>query len=77
MKQDITLAEIRQLKDILQEKVQATGIGALAKEFYEKTGIKLNAVEIDWLDVTQSGDPHYGYRFIPGRLGCRYERIEI
>jgi hypothetical protein len=77
MNQDITFAEIRRLKDVLQEKVQATGIGELAREFHEKTGIKLNAVEIDWLDITRSDDPYYGYRFIPGRLGCRYERIEI
>ena len=77
MKRDITLNEVDVAKRELEEKLQALGIGKLAKEFYDKTGIMMTAVGITWLDVSQNNDPCLYYRMTPGLITCEYETVKI
>ena len=77
MKRDITLNEVGVAKRELEEKSQALGIGKLVKEFYDKTGIMMNAIRIDWIDISRIGDPCFYYRMAPGLITCEYETVKI
>jgi hypothetical protein len=77
MRQDITLVDIQAAKVELEGCIEALGIEKLVKKFYDKTGIRVKAIKIDWVDVSQVDDPCYSYRMLPGLLSYKYEKIEI
>ena len=77
MRQDITLKDVRIAKEKFEESFQVLLIGKLVKEFYDKTGVKVTSIDIDWLDASRVTDPCLYYRMVPGKITCEYEEIRI
>jgi len=77
MNQDISIGQIKALKNELKVELQETEINSLVQEFYDKTGIRVDNISINWLDTSQYCDPAMEYRVIPGLIDVRYENIVI
>jgi hypothetical protein len=74
MKQDITLAKVNELKQELDDKIQKMGINELVQEFYDKTGIGMRNIHINWTDMSSYRE--FGTKNL-GLLAVEYERVGI